>query len=205
MHVTALDVRWLIFCSTLSTQSVGEQQCFNFSLVSHQCPWMYLSRCECRMRTCGTTLISSIGAVSGGAVLHAQKFYLRNVPSIDKVGGPADGLTCIVTGPTRSFHPSLSLHLCFPALHCAHLPTLSLPLCFSAPLESSSACAAWLQWPRARDCRSACAAQSARYGAQVHMPAFDALRPASVCNPLRFSRLPLPHAQTVIKATPCNQ
>jgi len=32
----------------------------------------------------------------------AQKFYLRNVPSVDKVGGPADGLTCIVTGPTRS-------------------------------------------------------------------------------------------------------
>lgn len=149
-------------------------------------------------------LYQALAAVSGGAVLHAQKFYLRNVPSIDKVGGPADGLTCIVTGPTRSFRPSLSLHLCFPALHCADLPTLSLPLCFSAPLESSSACAAWLQWPWARDCRSACAAQSARYGAQVRMPAFDALRPASVCNPLRFSRLPLPHAMTVMKAMPCN-
>ncbi len=30
-----------------------------------------------------------------------QKLRLRGVPAIDSVGGPAEGLTYIVTGPTR--------------------------------------------------------------------------------------------------------
>ena len=30
-----------------------------------------------------------------------QKLRLRGVPAIDNVGGPAEGLTYIVTGPTR--------------------------------------------------------------------------------------------------------
>ena len=33
--------------------------------------------------------------------MRMQRIYLRNLPSVDKVGGPADGMTCIVTGPTR--------------------------------------------------------------------------------------------------------
>ena len=30
-----------------------------------------------------------------------QRLRLRSVPSIDEIGGPIEGLTCIVTGPTR--------------------------------------------------------------------------------------------------------
>ena len=30
-----------------------------------------------------------------------QRLRLRSVPPIDEVGGPIEGLTCIVTGPTR--------------------------------------------------------------------------------------------------------
>ena len=30
-----------------------------------------------------------------------QKFFLRNVPSLNDIGGPAEGCTCIITGPTR--------------------------------------------------------------------------------------------------------
>ena len=31
-----------------------------------------------------------------------QKIRLRGLPAIDSIGGPAEGLTYIVTGPTRS-------------------------------------------------------------------------------------------------------
>ena len=30
-----------------------------------------------------------------------QRLRLRSVPPIDEIGGPIEGLTCIVTGPTR--------------------------------------------------------------------------------------------------------
>ena len=30
-----------------------------------------------------------------------QRFRLRNLPGVDSIGGPAEGLTFIVTGPTR--------------------------------------------------------------------------------------------------------
>ena len=33
--------------------------------------------------------------------LLVQRLYLRNVPALDDIGGPAEGCTCIVTGPTR--------------------------------------------------------------------------------------------------------
>lgn len=31
----------------------------------------------------------------------AQKLHLRNVPALADIGAPAEGCTCIVTGPTR--------------------------------------------------------------------------------------------------------
>ena len=31
-----------------------------------------------------------------------QKLHLRNLPSLGDIGGPVEGCTCIVTGPTRS-------------------------------------------------------------------------------------------------------
>ena len=40
-----------------------------------------------------------------------QRLYLRNLPSVDKVGGPADGMTCIVTGPTRLVTSACALAL----------------------------------------------------------------------------------------------
>ena len=50
-------------------------------------------------------------------VLAAQKLHLRNLPALKDIGGPADGCTCIVTGPTRCAvlpgHPYLSSTACW--------------------------------------------------------------------------------------------
>ena len=51
-----------------------------------------------------------LGACTGGGCCRAevlvvdvvQKLALWGVPPLEEVGGPAEGLTCIVTGPTRS-------------------------------------------------------------------------------------------------------
>ena len=81
-------------------------------------------------------------------VLHAQKFYLRNVPSVDKVGGPADGLTCIVTGPTRSLP------------RCSCLPPASASHCYGP--QRLTAARPGLQRHWAGDCRRLGAAEGAR-------------------------------------------
>jgi hypothetical protein len=94
-------------------------------------------------------------------VLHAQKFYLRNVPSVDKVGGPADGLTCIVTGPTRSLPrcsclpPAYASH-CTPAAPDGRAPRAAAasggrrppPWCGGGRTVSACCCTTWRGRPR---------------------------------------------------------
>ncbi len=61
-----------------------------------------------------------------------QKIRLRGLPAIDKIGGPAEGLTYIVTGPTRfAFHSARNVNI-------SPMYNLTRPVLYAASLCSRS-------------------------------------------------------------------